>query len=230
MFEGIGGALLGAGSSLLGDWWNTQQQEENREYMKRVQRTTWAREDNAVQRRVADLRAAGLSPTLAAGSAASSSAPVRLEPVQTEAGRTGAKALEAAANALTLRKMQAEIGKTQAEARTANANAAFSEELGKFAKERAWNRKESESWNMVRSGAEYYNELERGVGLKLVNEITSRYGFSKAKAESIIREVDAEMGQYYSEAQKAGGTGFVRTAAEWAKLVDAVFSALGKVR
>lgn len=43
-----------------------------------LQNKAWRREDNAVQRRVADLRAAGLSPTLAAGSAAASSSPISL--------------------------------------------------------------------------------------------------------------------------------------------------------
>lgn len=42
----------------------------------RRQKQTWDREDNAVQRRVHDLEAAGLSPTLAAGSAAGTSTPV----------------------------------------------------------------------------------------------------------------------------------------------------------
>lgn len=38
-----------------------------------TQNKSWSREDNAVQRRMADLRKAGLNPNLAAGSAASSS-------------------------------------------------------------------------------------------------------------------------------------------------------------
>lgn len=49
---------------------NLQFQNENLQYQKNLQKQIFAREDNAVQRRVDDLVAAGLSPTLAAGSAA----------------------------------------------------------------------------------------------------------------------------------------------------------------
>lgn len=49
---------------------NLQFQNENLQYQKNLQEQIFAREDNAVQRRVDDLVAAGLSPTLAAGSAA----------------------------------------------------------------------------------------------------------------------------------------------------------------
>ncbi len=50
---------------------NYQLQKDELAYQKDLQKIMFAREDNAVQRRVADLKAAGLSPTLAAGSAAS---------------------------------------------------------------------------------------------------------------------------------------------------------------
>ena len=62
--------------------YNVWSQERNRNDQLDLQKQSWAREDNATQRRVADLTAAGLSPTLAAGSAASTSSPINLQAPQ----------------------------------------------------------------------------------------------------------------------------------------------------
>ena len=76
---GIGG-LISAGVS----GFNAYEQFKTQEYEKEVQKETWAREDNAVQRRVADLKAAGLNPVLAAGQGASSSSPIHLTTPQVD--------------------------------------------------------------------------------------------------------------------------------------------------
>lgn len=68
------GAAVGIGTSIA----NTVGQYKQMNYQKEMQQESWRREDNAVQRRVADLGAAGLSPVLAAGSSASASSPISI--------------------------------------------------------------------------------------------------------------------------------------------------------
>ena len=81
------GSSLGAIMSALSMGMEYRQNRENMrlqaeqnlrdyEWQRYVQENTWQREDNAVQRRMADLEAAGLNPNLAAGSAAGAGAVV----------------------------------------------------------------------------------------------------------------------------------------------------------
>lgn len=67
--EIIAGAVEGTFNSGI-NLWNTILQQQKFDYDKAIQQTVFQREDTAVQRRMADLEAAGLNPQLAAGSAA----------------------------------------------------------------------------------------------------------------------------------------------------------------
>lgn len=90
---------------------NYNQEKKNLAYQKDMQQQAWAREDNATQRRVEDLKAAGLSPTLAAGSAAQASAPI-----QTHAPQYGGPSLQQKAlDYLSQSQMRANIAQTQAQ-------------------------------------------------------------------------------------------------------------------
>lgn len=115
--EAILGVLGGVGSALAGGlsaWstWDTNQknfdlQKNAYEWQKEQAALTQSREDNAVQRRVADLKAAGMSPILAAGSAASSSSPIHLNAPQYGGGEV--------ANALSAMQGQRNIAQTNAQ-------------------------------------------------------------------------------------------------------------------
>ena len=111
------GLLINAGSNLVVGGLNAWQQYKNLNYQKDLQNRIFSREDSSVQRRVADLKAAGLSPVLAAGQGASAG-PV----VSTKAPEFDAGDFTNAFQAMQMQNIQkqmnladADITKTQAE-------------------------------------------------------------------------------------------------------------------
>lgn len=122
----IAGAISGTVNSGISIY-NAVQQHQKMEYDKGIQQQIFAREDNAVQRRAADLEAAGLSKTLAAGSSANAGVAVPVQAPQVDASK-----MDAAMNALAAMTNIAQIRKLSAETQEAQANTTRAVSQGKL--------------------------------------------------------------------------------------------------
>lgn len=94
---------------------NYKAQKEALAWQKEAQKTAWQREDNAVQRRVADLRAAGMSPVLAAGQGAQASGPIQVTAPQYHKDWSVGQALDKAGIAMQLMQGKENIAYTRAQ-------------------------------------------------------------------------------------------------------------------
>lgn len=107
--EVISGAINTIGS-IFNNERNIDMQRENLAYQRDLQQQIFNREDTAVQRRVKDLKAAGMNPLLAAGGAASSGAAV-----QTTAPHSDNPDLNFMGNMLALKRQSTDISMTKAQ-------------------------------------------------------------------------------------------------------------------
>lgn len=109
--SGLIGASLGA--NLLTGLLNYKTQKDTLAWQKGVQREIFKREDTAIARRVADLKASGLSPVLAAGQGAGTGGYVPVTAPQLD--KLGDSLADSVITAMNLLRMEADISATRAQ-------------------------------------------------------------------------------------------------------------------
>lgn len=139
------GSVLGSIGGSIVDWVQGKEQREMDQAVnaknEALMREAWAREDNSVQRRAADLKAAGINPLLAAGQAAQAGPATRFSNIASEKFKFDPDMLSKMQGVLQARQTEAGTTATIAQANLANTNAemarknqALQQELASYSK------------------------------------------------------------------------------------------------
>ena len=115
---GLAGGAMNSAAQAGANEKNLQMMRENNQNNAFWTEAAWTREDNAVRRRANDLKLAGMSPVLAAGQGASSSAPIKMEAGHVESTRPGDAVTNAAQGIIAA----SEVARTRANVANIDAN------------------------------------------------------------------------------------------------------------
>lgn len=193
---GLGGLVSGGIQGIM----NYLSQADQQRYDRRMQELMLSREDNAVQRRVADLRAAGLSPTLAAGSSAGAGTVVKSSAPESKINALQ-ESLGLKQQALALQAQRAQINQVEAKTELDKQKKDFLDQLNPETLTAKKNTNE-----MFSSTRDYIVE-----GRRLDNEV-KKLGIEKGKVEKAILEYKKEWERIYNS------EGVIRTRAQRLKL------------
>ena len=205
---GGGGAMLGGmmGLSAATTAYNIYQQERQYDYERNLQKQVFNREDSSVQRRVTDLRRAGLSPVLAAGNGAASGAVVGVKTPQADdiAGRYSN--LIQMANDIATSKVQRELMEEQKKAAeaTANASNATADQIRWNTK---WYKKQPgggmpTNMNSVGQSAGYLTGAVSDVADKASGSVKNMYYNYDQKMGEVERKIEKKVKEFFSNPNK----------------------------
>lgn len=121
-WDAVAGSLVSGGFSILGGQLDAAQSRQQQRHADDMQRVAWQRDDTAIQRRVADAKAAGLHPLYAVGAQVSPSSTPQYIGGSDEMGRAMGEAGQSIGRAIATRQSETEKMKDQLELKLLTAN------------------------------------------------------------------------------------------------------------